>query len=244
MITHKVLVSPKFNMQNSILKQIGEHRNQLKIRPDHWVPFAVVSGIKRVETVSNIIEKCTKLIPRPLGYYRLPLATPNPTHPQFPGWKVPDAVVDTTNKLSTALNNDKVLEKEKLGPEDVITIHWERDEYQYITTNWPTFIQHEKLQLIRNRYPIVPGFDNKTRTDILTAEELEIQANIPVPTPTLQDFVKKPSTWKTKNEMPPPGTKIHRYGSKWGKSFPILKKDNTEKFKKLRELKLLKKNKK
>lgn len=44
-VTSKVVVSPWFRMHDSVLRQIGEHRPQLKVRRDHWVCYAVLSGL-------------------------------------------------------------------------------------------------------------------------------------------------------------------------------------------------------
>ena len=192
------------------MNQIGEHRPQLKIRHDHWVPFCVLTGLPTRSLADEIISKCVTIHKQPLGYYRLPLSTVNGA---FPGWKISEEIKTCTRALKSALEEQ---------PELKVTLHWERLEFQEIVkeTNdaWPESVKHEKLELLRNRYPIVEGFDNKTRTDIM----VEPEKPKPIPT-SYKDLMKKPKRWKARNIIPAEG-QIHRYGSKFGKSFPILKK--------------------
>jgi hypothetical protein len=188
----------------------------LKIRHDHWVPYCILSGLPDRSIADEIISQCVKVYAQPLGYYRLPLKK---TEGVFPGWRIPEQVISTTNSLCKALNEESIVDKIK---EAGLTLHWERDEFQAVVEEekqaWPEYIKHEKLNLIRNRYPVVPGFDNKTRSDIL---QEPLQA--PTPPASYKDLMKKPKRWKVKNEIPKEG-QIHRYGSKFGKTFPILKK--------------------
>ncbi|KAI8911504.1 hypothetical protein EDD86DRAFT_245786 [Gorgonomyces haynaldii] len=160
MITHKVLVSPKFYMADTILNQIGEHRSTLKLRRDHWVPFAVLTGLKTMQESEAITKGITSTYRFPGPFYRLPLK-PNPQDefPQFPGWKTPEQVQQKIEKLCQFLTEYK--------SEDRLTLHWERDEYRYCNDNlvWPEYISHQKLDLVRNRFPKVPEFDLKNRED-------------------------------------------------------------------------------
>ncbi|KAI9093095.1 hypothetical protein DFS34DRAFT_272702 [Phlyctochytrium arcticum] len=51
------------------------------------------------------------------------------------------------------------------------TIHWERDEYRHLAEEtgdgvlWPEFVEHKKLQLVRNRWPRIPEFNLRTLED-------------------------------------------------------------------------------
>ncbi|KAI8893169.1 hypothetical protein BC833DRAFT_609341 [Globomyces pollinis-pini] len=236
MITNKVLVSPRFRMENSILNQTGEHRNQLKIRPDHYVPFCVITGLNP-RIVDPLIKKCTTVFKQPISkkLFKFPVQHKSSWHSQFSGWKIPDEVKVKTIALCKFLNK-KSAEVDDLD----IQLHWERDEYQFIPDEeklvWPTYIQHQKLILQRNRYPDVPGFNTKRRDDIYHHPI----ATKPKPTPlTPESFWSNKSTWKVKNKVPETGSaSVHRYGSKFGKSFPILKKTEfTSRFAKLRALK-------
>ena len=116
------------------------------------------------------------------------------------------------------------LEEDQQKQEVPMTIYWERDEYQSVVMpdlTWPEEIMHQRLKLYKNRYPLIPGLDRKTLKDsahdVLQAQQ---QAK---PIITRQDFLKKPSTWKVKNKVVALPDVLHRYGSKNGKSFPIIK---------------------
>jgi Transcriptional regulation of mitochondrial recombination len=172
--THKVLVSPRFQMQPAILRQIGEHRPQLGIRGDLWIPFAVVTGLQK-QQAQWLTNRLTFNFKMPLGRQTMPL----PTKVEFPGWKVPAAVANKSDKLCKLMSTPdcmEVLEVESTEAETVetnkpnITIHWEREEFREAATEgnavWPSYITHARLRLIRNRFPVVPGFCNKARNDI------------------------------------------------------------------------------
>ncbi|TPX69078.1 hypothetical protein SpCBS45565_g02740 [Spizellomyces sp. 'palustris'] len=80
--------------QSAILSQIGEHRPGLRIRGDHWVPFAVLTGVKRPETLQAIQAHVVKKVSKdPIGHYRLPLPETkrNPFVPRPPRAKNPFA---------------------------------------------------------------------------------------------------------------------------------------------------------
>jgi hypothetical protein len=236
MITQKVLVSPKFRMDSQILNQIGEHRAQLKIRHDHWVPFLVVSGLRcnqvqedKTDIKQSLAEEIISKIVKPQklkGYYRLPLKRTDPKT-IFPGWKIPEDVTTKTTALCTELSKPAFLPK--LGDRK-LQFHWERDEYRFLIEQsdlfWPQFVEHKKLKLLRNRYPVVPGFDVKARDD-------RYKPVVKVDTvPSPKDYLKKPTTWKVKNIIPKEGV-VHRYSSLRGKSFPIMRKTaETSRFKK------------
>jgi hypothetical protein len=174
-----------------------------------------LTGLKERSLADEIIEKCVTIYKQPLGYYRLPLPKPDGV---FPGWKIPEQVKTTTGALCDALQDESIMERIQ---ESGIKLFWEREEFRFVVEEqgkqWPAYLDHQKLTLLRNRYPVVPGFDNKTRSDILKEPVVKVE-----PT-SYKDFLKKPKLWKVKNEIIKEG-KLHRYGSKFGKTFPILKK--------------------
>ncbi len=171
MLTEKVLVSPTFPIPDKLLKQIGEHRQQLKIRQDHHVPFAVVTGL--TQKIQIAPTKGVKLKP----YYRLPL--PVRQEASYRKWQVPLQVREKTISLCKALDNQKV------------TIYWERMEYKYLVEDdgllWPETVTHKQLILKRNRYPVVPGFCLKERKDLAAPPALPSPIN---PKSTLRRRIK------------------------------------------------------
>ncbi|KAJ3159051.1 hypothetical protein HDU86_001950 [Geranomyces michiganensis] len=234
--TARVLVSTKFRMPNSILAQIGEYRAENKIRGDHWVPFAVLTGIQSPTTLTAIQSR---LIPRQQqtqtaaasgagGRYKLPLPeiqripfAPRAPKPEDPlvlqpasvlhkalvrrpplrQWEVPASVDAKMRELCRALMVVPEVAAEMSSSDagdaayDAMSHHrytlWcERDEYWHRVEEsggagggagaaavdggmsaaaglvWPEFVDHKRLRLLRNRYPLVPGFDPKTLDDI------------------------------------------------------------------------------
>lgn len=67
----------------------------------------------------------------------------------------------TLPPLTSALNTESTFSN--------ISIYWERREFEQNTLlkdkRWPDFITHNKLELVRNRFPVVPGFSFKTLDD-------------------------------------------------------------------------------
>ncbi|KAI8837942.1 hypothetical protein BJ741DRAFT_602362 [Chytriomyces cf. hyalinus JEL632] len=186
MITNKVLVSPKFQLETPLLKQIGGHRSSLTIRRDHFVPFAVVSGIasadNHAQLATQVPHPYTNVLPKSLS--KLPLSpltveqrAPRKKLPkgvfglrkpeaadEWVKWQIPADVKERTWALCDALNE---IEGEN------VTVFWERDEYRRVVDEanlvWPEYVTHKALDLFRNRYPIVPGLDRKTWVDVATA---------------------------------------------------------------------------
>ncbi|KAJ3054749.1 hypothetical protein HK097_000920 [Rhizophlyctis rosea] len=128
MITGKVLVSPYFQLikyggQPSLLNQIFEHRPQNHIRPDHWVPYAVLTGIKKPRTVLSIQSEVLGPRVRPdgkTGAYskslsKLPLSRSGKKEPFEAEWTVPEMVKDRTVALCRALNENAEVRKEVDG---------------------------------------------------------------------------------------------------------------------------------
>ncbi|KAJ1328373.1 hypothetical protein BSLG_010105 [Batrachochytrium salamandrivorans] len=111
-LTAKVLVSPSIKLDSKILAQIGEQRPQNKIRPDHWVPFLVVTGFKDARTVEGL----QNAIAPPLAYYgpkeRLPLSIKGSP---FPGWSIPEKVTERTLSLCSELCRDRRVHNEVYG---------------------------------------------------------------------------------------------------------------------------------
>ncbi|KAI8607177.1 hypothetical protein BC830DRAFT_1159374 [Chytriomyces sp. MP71] len=178
MITGKVVVSPKFQLESKLLSQIGEQRQSLQIRPDHFVPFSVVTGLRSASSAQTLLTKLApNLALEPRSKTTLPLrAPPSPPRKRLPkgvfgpraadkadewvGWTVPEPVKSASKRLCEALNEENG---------DVI-VHWERDEFRRCADNaglvWPQNVAHKQLELFRNRFPLVPGLDRKTWTDV------------------------------------------------------------------------------
>ncbi|KAJ3081053.1 hypothetical protein HK102_002613 [Quaeritorhiza haematococci] len=190
-ITSKVLVSPTFKMESAILSQIREHRPELKIRPDHWTPFAVLTDLRKHQTAEMIQKRILDLtapyagMKGPAGRYRLPL----PGHDSTQGWRIPEEVRSKTIALCKVLNSPEFTalegtKKEEAAavekpesttdaPADLVEeeefldhtyrIWWERDEYRHVVDEqqllWPDVVAHERLRLLRNRFPLVPGLN-------------------------------------------------------------------------------------
>ncbi|KAI8914027.1 hypothetical protein DFJ77DRAFT_440907 [Powellomyces hirtus] len=201
-ITARVLVSPTFRMDSSILNQIGEHRPEVKIRGDHWVPFAVLTGIQSPEALAAIQKRVVKTVyDQPLGQYRLPLpqVKRNPFEPRPPRaedpfalkpqkkgptprrdplrtWEVPKEVSEKMRDLCRALIVSREVaeevEQSAAKGEQQYTLWFERDQYRHMVEEnddglvWPDFVEYKKLALLRNRYPLVPGFDRKALRDM------------------------------------------------------------------------------
>ncbi len=91
-----------------------------QMRPDHWVPLAVVSGVKNDEmmerlyqrVVSNGAARATKK----LGDYY-----PKLDIKEWKRWTPSDHARDKVGTLCEALN---------LEQEESLTIHWERMDYR------------------------------------------------------------------------------------------------------------------
>jgi hypothetical protein len=178
-----------------------------------------MTGLNYGQDADVLVGKCVKIYGNPIARCRLPI--PKSENEIFEGWKVPEEVKTKTIALCTALNSEYFAEAiNKLDRK--VTLHWERDEFRFLVDNadisWPEFVEHKKLKLLKNRYPVVPGFDNKTRLDVyLPPETLK-----PLPV-SPKDFMKSPTTWKVKNIIPTNGV-VHRYASRFGKRFPIMRK--------------------
>ena len=159
MLHGKVIVSKGFKLdvsltkrfdasQNSHLSQIGEHRYGRVLRRDHWVPFLVLSGL-RSESIDKIHDSITTQIPNPQGKYRLPMP-----QTQTIQWTIPEDVKSKTILVCQTLQDH---------PHEQMTCHWERDEYRQVPEeqdlSWPAFVQHDKLQILSNQIPVVPGVE-------------------------------------------------------------------------------------
>ncbi|KAJ3277868.1 hypothetical protein HK104_002900 [Borealophlyctis nickersoniae] len=118
-ITRKVLVSPMFQMQDKILRQIGEHRHQLQIRPDHWTPFAVLSGIKYPSTVLSLKNQIIPYVVDGCAFskYRLPVGK-NLRDPMLKWvdplgeWTIPEGIIEKTVDLCKALHTNQEVQQE------------------------------------------------------------------------------------------------------------------------------------
>ncbi|KAI9365503.1 hypothetical protein DFJ73DRAFT_270383 [Zopfochytrium polystomum] len=153
-ITGKVLVSPRFDLKDNLLNQIGEHRNSVKIRHDHWVPFSVVTGLPSPEIQDALTRHLLpRVYARPVAGQTFPLPPkhPQPHHPNvtrtnfkllrgvpdradfWKGWEVPEDVQLKTLALCRGLLH-VAGEDGRAKKEDMValncTVWWERDEYR------------------------------------------------------------------------------------------------------------------
>ncbi|KAI8929387.1 hypothetical protein BC831DRAFT_444239 [Entophlyctis helioformis] len=185
-MTGKVLVSPRLRLDSVLLNQIGEHRPQNKVRPDHWVPFLAVTGFKRPETVASL----QAAIAPPHKFFGPKTRWPLPEANRNDGWKIPDMVKERTIALCRALEtsdavradvhgssasqqaqdglaaaatadtNAAAADAAALDAPTALTMWWERDEFRYLVDEadifWPEFVAHEKMTLARGRYPVWP----------------------------------------------------------------------------------------
>lgn len=123
----------------------------------------------------------------PLGKVNLPLKPATPGD-QFPGWCIPTQVKETTIKLCKALGKQKHSIQTPPNSEGVmtaieeenqLTIHWERDEYRHLVNEenleWPLSLNHAKLILLKNRFPIVPEFNLRTQNDSYAVAQVKQQ---------------------------------------------------------------------
>ncbi|KAI8801681.1 hypothetical protein BJ742DRAFT_836315 [Cladochytrium replicatum] len=192
-LTHKVLVSQNFQLQSDLLAQIRENRPGLQIRRDHWVPFAVLSGINNQSAYDTIFRR---LLPHSMSSNRDHVTLPGPKY-TLPiqnnlghTWKVPKAVEEKVVRLCQVLSRspksdvaggqsrssrsaaveeigERELEERRFVPQlseearSRYLIWWEREEYKTMVykndLEWPDYVEHTPMELIRGRYPNVPG---------------------------------------------------------------------------------------
>lgn len=62
--TNKVVVSDRFDLEDSVLNQVGENRPNSKVRRDHWIPFCAVTGITNPYLRENIVKDITTYVTR------------------------------------------------------------------------------------------------------------------------------------------------------------------------------------
>ncbi|KAJ3126791.1 hypothetical protein HK100_010081 [Physocladia obscura] len=200
----------------SHLAQIGQQRSQIQIRRDHFVPFAVVSGLaedeaqrvaglvtpqgvtmqpKKGKRLKNVAlneripatgaakgkekgkdqadekEKADQTNGKRRACFGFRAPDPATVWLSTVAWRIPDAVRQRTLALCGALSTSSSASTEA-APTAQILIHWERDEFRRIVDDaakaWPDSVSHKQLQLVRNRYPIVPGLDRSNWSDLPT----------------------------------------------------------------------------
>lgn len=200
--TNDVLVSHGYRLTHSHLKQIRDHRPQLKVRYDLWVPFAVVTGLPQNHAAA-LPPQIAKSFRFPRGKLTMPLRKTVP----LLKWTVPEQVKEKTTNLCRVLTKyyknvipdpseiipEKEVTSNVFGENDIaensllplpsltpgtasnislpknVSIYWERQEFERIPLEsgmrWPEYISHRPLKLIRNRFPVVPGFCLKKMND-------------------------------------------------------------------------------
>lgn len=153
---HSVLISPYYRLQPKLLRQIRMDRPQLKIRPDHWTPFAILTGFKDLTSSTRLTTKTVHLDSTPGYGYSGKVRYPLPTQHEVT-WKIPDDIKSATIRLCKALSSASYVKKEVEGVEDAfpLAIHWERDDYKEVVEeeglSWPDFIQHKACFLLMPR---------------------------------------------------------------------------------------------
>ncbi|RKO97233.1 hypothetical protein CAUPRSCDRAFT_11087 [Caulochytrium protostelioides] len=161
-----VIVSRQFDLQNSQLRQVAEHRPGLTIRRDLWSPFAVLTGMRSEATVANIYNQIVTEHEHWRGKKHR-FDDPLETVPDWV-WTPPVDVVNKSMALCDALNDIQPEELTVALHEDVDTIKptiwWERHDYRQAVQNrdkqWPSWLLHESLKLRNGRFPVdIPGFD-------------------------------------------------------------------------------------
>ncbi|KAI8999991.1 hypothetical protein BC832DRAFT_594216 [Gaertneriomyces semiglobifer] len=154
-VTSQALVSTVFRIKPAHLSQVGQHRAEVRPRPDHWVPFAVLTNLQpwTVEALNKTLTSSTSHI-KPLGKHTLPLPAnrnpfsintskpldplalrlPNPK--KFTGrdwkaqWQAPEEVRKKVIALCRALTQSVAVREEVASAVGkTVAIHWERDEY-------------------------------------------------------------------------------------------------------------------
>jgi hypothetical protein len=156
------------------------------------VPFVIVSGLEKSKNSNQLsdylLRQTVPLVHKnPLGKERLPVLSPSPrstTH--FWKWKIPEDVNEKTVLLCKALNSEKwnnlFLKNEDAEKDSEpsslmdsipeLTLFWEREDYKDVVIEkelmWPDYVQHEKLKLLRGRFPQVPGLDLKRLEEKMT----------------------------------------------------------------------------
>jgi len=101
-------------------------------------------------------------------------------HPAIPiVFKVPEAVSEPLLRFFDALNVEwgrlAELDSTETTREPEITLHWLRPEYKDIVMEsgktLPLTVNHQELQLVRGRYPLVDGFNMQLRMDQHVVDE-------------------------------------------------------------------------
>ncbi|TPX45813.1 hypothetical protein SeMB42_g03769 [Synchytrium endobioticum] len=162
-MTNQVLVSPSLKLQDSLLKQIGQQRQQLRIRADHWAPFAIVVGLHASELQQRLIDYIvppSQIPKRAYGKQRIPYPNGNhlkstkmPLDRSVSGeWNVPASIQVKTRLLARGINElrDEIYEdlRRKDGEEVALKIYWDRTEYRFLRgLDFPDFVLHLDLIL-------------------------------------------------------------------------------------------------
>ncbi|KXS17534.1 hypothetical protein M427DRAFT_121932 [Gonapodya prolifera JEL478] len=100
-LTSKVLLSTNYILKPHLYKQIGEHWPSHSIRPDHWVPFVVLTGIPSLDLAKHLQELVLSRKPAP----PLPIASY-----RYPIYKVPSRMLlESEGKTATEGEEQPIL---------------------------------------------------------------------------------------------------------------------------------------
>ena len=211
-------------MPDSLLKQLGHVNPQTKIRHDHYVPFLILNGLERGQ-VDGLIKSITKKSQ----------LVPVQKVDKFAGWSVPEQVKSKIKLLCKRLQTmggPQVDAETGNMEKQPIKLYWERDEYQFVVEEsdlqWPHLVEHLKLELVRNRYPNVPGYDMKNMRDLVEYEAVNDINTSKNPKfantdPEKPWVVRKVKNWKIRNLVPAKG-KVSHYQSLNGKRYPVMER--------------------
>ncbi|GBB98735.1 hypothetical protein RclHR1_03300015 [Rhizophagus clarus] len=148
-ITSQVLVTIGRAIQRKDLKQIKDAAlRPQKIRKDHWTPFIAISGFPSYSSImstNDILLNKIQNRPKSPEYYK--------TEKRLRVHEDMDLVETSVLGLCQSLQLRKMVSEEK---NDLLKIYWERKAMidlpkEKLGLDWPKFVQHEKLELRRDR---------------------------------------------------------------------------------------------
>ena len=109
--------------------------------------------------MEKIAEPLMTTFKDPLPAYGLPLSTKGQS-PVY-AWTIPSDIKNKILELCRSVSRRRI--SKSLDRKGKVTIHWEREDYKEAAADaqllWPSYVQHTKLKLLRNRYPVVEGLD-------------------------------------------------------------------------------------
>ncbi|CAB4374221.1 unnamed protein product [Rhizophagus irregularis] len=149
--TSQVLVTIGRHIQGKNLKQIDEALRPFKLRKDHWTPFIAISGFTSYSLVmatNNILLNKIQNRPKSPEYYKM--------EKRLRIHKDMDLVETSVLGLCQSLQQLVVRKMISEEENNLLKIYWERMAMmdlpkEKLGLDWPKFVQHEKLELKRDR---------------------------------------------------------------------------------------------